>query len=189
MTSSPAAAYPARHNTGPDGHQRSRKPPARYRQPTHLLPWVTIQSPAPAVRHSASSYHSHRHCVLMRRRPIGPSSIVTGPVRDCRAVINLSVSSSQGQWYPPLGAALGLVYRRPGAHGRTGFMLVPARAPGDPAHASHRPLVTRPELDIPADKQCIQPIRQATTQRHPFISHHQFRSPLPIRALLPAPEG
>src|SRR5690349_17178112 len=126
MTSSPAAACPARHNTGPDGHQRSRKPPARDRQPTHLLPWLTIQSPVPAVRYSASSHHSHRHCVLMRRWPIGPSSIVTGPVRDCRAVIHFSVSSDQGQWYPPLGAGPGLVYRWLGARGRTGFMLVTA---------------------------------------------------------------
>jgi hypothetical protein len=44
-------------------------------------------------------------------------------------VINLSVSSSQGQWYPPLGAAHGLVYRRPSARSRTWFMLGPGRAP------------------------------------------------------------
>jgi hypothetical protein len=44
-------------------------------------------------------------------------------VRDCRAVIHFSVSSDHGQRYPPLGAAHGLVYRRPGARGRTGCML------------------------------------------------------------------
>jgi hypothetical protein len=45
-------------------------------------------------------------------------------------VIHFSVSSDQSQWYPPLGAAHSLVYRWPGARGRTGFMLVPARVSG-----------------------------------------------------------
>jgi hypothetical protein len=53
---------------------------------------------------------------------------------------------------------------------------VAPRAADDPAHASHRALITWPEIAHPAGKQWHPADPAGHTQRHPFISHHQFRS-------------
>jgi hypothetical protein len=64
-------------------------------------------------------------------------------------------------------------------HGRAlqrNLTRVAPRAADDPAHASHRALITWPEITHPAGKQWHPADPAGHTQRHPFISHHQFRS-------------